>query len=70
MIVKAISNQDFALVQNICVDQWYFQRCHQRLRAIEIVSRPPGVELFQRFTDELVSIVPHRLRILLRHRVS
>jgi hypothetical protein len=55
MIVKAISNQDFALIQSICFDQWHIQKCHGQLRAIEIISHAPDPELFQKFVSELVS---------------
>jgi hypothetical protein len=56
MIVKAISNQDFALIQRICFDQWHMRKCHARLRALEIISRPANVGLFGEFVIEIVSV--------------
>ena len=54
MIVKAISDAHYALVQRVCFDQWYLQKCHGRLRAVEIISTPPDVDAFKRFVFELV----------------
>ena len=55
MIVKALSNQDFALLQRVCFDQWHVQKCHARLHAIDISSHPPDAEIFKKFVSELVS---------------
>ena len=55
MIVKALSNQDFALIQQLCFDQWHLQKCHARLRALEVISHPPDLEMFQKLVDDLVS---------------
>jgi hypothetical protein len=57
MIVKAISNQDIALLQRICFDQWHIQKCHAHFHAIEILSHPPDVEVFQKVVSELVRIL-------------
>ena len=54
MQVKAISNQDFGLIQRVCFDQWYLQKCHARLRALEVISHPPDIDIFQKLVGELV----------------
>jgi hypothetical protein len=57
MIVKALSNADCALIQRICFDQWHIQKCHNRLRALEVVGNPPDPEVFRIFAHELVRVV-------------
>ena len=57
MIVKAISNADCALIGRICFDQWHIQKCHNRLRALEVLSQAPDEAVFRRFTTEMVSAV-------------
>ena len=54
MIVKPLSNADCALIQRICSDQWSIQKCHNRLRALEVISHPPDEAVFRRFTLEMV----------------
>ena len=55
MFIKALSNQDFCLIQSVCADQWQVQKCYGRLRAIEVLSHPSDLELFEKFVRELVS---------------
>jgi hypothetical protein len=57
MILKNISNTHYALLQRVCYDQWHLQKCHGRLRAVEIISTPPDPETFQRLVFELVRFV-------------
>ena len=54
MIVKPLSNADCALIQRICSDQWSIQKCHNRLRALEVISHPPDEAVYRRFTLEMV----------------
>jgi hypothetical protein len=56
MIVKALSTADFALIQRVLFDQWQLQKCHNRLRAIEVISHPPDIDIFRSFTLELVRL--------------
>ena len=55
MILKNISNSDYALLQRVCHDQWHLQKCYGRLRALEVISSPPDRETFGKLVFELVS---------------
>lgn len=55
MIVKALTNQDVALIQRMSADQWYMRKAYARLYALEIISHPADEELFRKFVDEVVS---------------
>lgn len=55
MIVKTISPEDHLLLQRLCHNQWHFQTCYSRYRALEVISAPPDTEVYKKFVYELVS---------------
>jgi hypothetical protein len=55
MIVKALTNQDVALIQRMSADQWYMRKAYARLYGLEIISHPADEELFRKFVVEVVS---------------
>ena len=54
MIVKLLSNADCTLIHRICSDKWSIQKCHNRLRALEVISSLPDEAVYCRFTLEMV----------------